>query len=358
MQLSKSKDPPHRLIELASGIDALYCSGRADVPPGFLKVIDRAKEEAQITGTEAEVIIGGSLFRVQSFGMGRYPYRLDHEHGIIGLTDSEKLPAVKVQPRAAFLHGVGSRAAVDWFQAVLESEVDSVQLTCSRLDLHSDWQGWQLDGDDRKRFVCRADSRVTYESGGAFTGFAFGKRKTKTIVARIYDKTEEIKLTGNAYWEDAWGPQFDKDLPVLRVEFEFGRQGLSEYGIRTPYEAIDAAPALWMAGTDWLSYRIPCDDGTRSRWAVAPEWEAIRRSSLVEKPCGLDRVYKGIERGKMERIVPNLTGYLVSYAAIFGFDTSEEACTELIGVVDGFCASRDLSFDKRRRARRRKFGLP
>jgi hypothetical protein len=49
---------------------------------------------------------------------------------------------------------------------------------------------------------------------------------------------------------------------------------------------------------------------------------------------------------------------LVSYAAIFGFESAEEACGELGSMVDGFCESRGLSFDKRRRARRREFGLP
>lgn len=358
MQLANGDSQRGGLVELASGIDALYCSGRADLPAGFLRLIDRAKDEAQVTGREAEVVLGGSVFRVQSFGMGRYPYRLDHEHGVVAVTDSEKLPAVKIQPRASFLHGVGAKAGIDWFRTILEDEVGSVQLTCSRLDLHSDWQGWQLDGNDRSRFVCQASTRVLYEDGGAFTGFVFGKRKTKTIAVRIYDKSAEVKLTGNAYWDDIWGPGLNKDLPVLRVEFEFGRQGLSEFGIRSPYEAIEAAPGLWMAGTEWLSYRTSSNDGTKSRWGIAPEWQAIRRSALVEAPCGLERVYKGIERGKGERIVPNLVGYLVSYAAIFGFDSAEQACEELVGVIDGFCESRGLSFDKRRRARRREFGLP
>lgn len=358
MRVVNDNERHGRLVELASGIDALYCSGRADLTPEFLRLVDRAKDEAQVTGREAEVVLGDHVFRVQSFGMGRYPYRLEHEHGVIAATDSEKLPAFRIQPRAAFLHGVGAREAIDWFRGILEGEVGSVQLTCSRLDLHSDWQGWQLDGDDRSRFVCRASNRVLYEDGGSFTGFAFGRRKTKTIAARIYDKSVEIKRTGNAYWEDVWGPGIDNDVPVLRVELEFGRQGLSEYGIQTPYEAIEAASGLWMAGTSWLSYRTPGDDATKSRWEVAPEWEAIRRSALVEAPCGLERIYKGIERGNGERIVPNLVGYLVSYAAIFGYESAEQACDELVKVADGYCDSRGLSFEKRRRARRREFGLP
>src|SRR5664280_3327267 len=113
-----------------------------------------------------------------------------------------------------------------------------VRLTCSRLDLHSDWQGWRLDGDDRSRFLCKASTRVLYEDGGSFTGFVFGKRKTKTIAARIYDKTAEVKQTGNAYWDDIWGPGLDRDLPVLRVEFEFGRQGSVSYTHLRAHETV------------------------------------------------------------------------------------------------------------------------
>jgi hypothetical protein len=346
------------LVELASGIDALYCSGRADLPLEFLRELDQAREAAQITGVEVAILIGGAVFRVQAFGWGRYPYRLVHDFGMVGVTDSQKLPAIKIQPRAHFLHGQGASAGIDWFRQVLEAEVGPVLLTCSRIDLHSDWRGWELHGDDRSHFVCKATSRVLYEEGEVFTGFSFGKRKTKTVLARIYNKTAEIQKTGSAYWEDIWGPEFDRDLPVLRVEFEFGRQGLAEFGLQSPEEAIEAAGCLWVAATEWLSYRLPSDDGTKARWAVAPEWEAVRRSGVVESPCGLSRVYEGLQRGRFQKIVPNLTGYLVSYAAIFGFDSVEETCEELVEVVKGSCLSRDLSFEKRVLARRRQFGFP
>ena len=95
-------------------------SGRADPDaPGFSRLVDRAKDEAQVTGREAPRRSSGNrVFRVQSFGMGRYPYRLDHEHGVIAATDSEKLPAVQDSaPGGGILHGVGAWAAgrlVSW----------------------------------------------------------------------------------------------------------------------------------------------------------------------------------------------------------------------------------------------------
>jgi hypothetical protein len=104
------------LVELASGIDALYLSGRCRVPDEFLNRLDRAREEAEITGAEVPVPVGEAEFRVQSHGFGMYRYNLAHRHGTVGVSSSTKLPGLRIQPRAAFIHGVGAMNVVDWFR--------------------------------------------------------------------------------------------------------------------------------------------------------------------------------------------------------------------------------------------------
>lgn len=347
------------LVELASGIDALYCSGRVKVPGEFLKVLDRAREEAEITHRDVPIPVGDATFRVQERGLGKYRYNLVHPHGVVGVSPSEKLPALRIQPRAEFIHGVGAQEAVDWFRKELEAECWAIQLTTSRLDLHADWQGWELAGDDRQHFVCRSEDRVMHEHGDLLTGFQFGQRRTKTISGRIYDKTREIQKSGAAYWEDIWGEQYDHDQRVLRVEFEFGRQGLAEFGISSPEDAIDAAGALWSYATsEWLTLRMPTSDCTKSRWPVASEWNRIRWATVAGSGCGLERVYEGRRRGEFKMLVPVLVGYLVHYAAVFGIDTVEETCGVLVDVVRTSCVSRGLSFEKRVAELRRKLALP
>ena len=61
-------------------------------------------------------------------GWGKYSYCLRHRHGQVGLTASSALPAVRVQPRAEFLHGAGPLAAVAWFEEVLGQAVGPVRL--------------------------------------------------------------------------------------------------------------------------------------------------------------------------------------------------------------------------------------
>jgi hypothetical protein len=105
----------------------------------------------------------------------------------IGFSTSRHLPTVRVQPRSEFLHAVGPEAAVATLREVLEPELGQLRLWINRVDLFADWQGWVLSLDDAQRFVCRAEARRTYELGGTLTGFEFGSRKTKTLLARLYD---------------------------------------------------------------------------------------------------------------------------------------------------------------------------
>jgi hypothetical protein len=242
------------IVKLASGIDAMYLSGRCPVPDEFLDRLERAKEEVEITGVEVPIPVRDAEFRVQKHGFGKYRFNLAHQHGTVGVSSSTKLPALRIQPRATFIRGVGAGKVVDWFRDQLEAAYDPIQLTVGRIDLHADWQGWELKGEDRSNFVCRSDDRVMYEFDDRFTGFLFGHRKNKTISGCIYDKTWELRKTGAAYWEDRWEEKYDPERPVLRVVFEFGRQGLAEFGIGSPEEAIEASAGLWSYATEnWLS---------------------------------------------------------------------------------------------------------
>jgi hypothetical protein len=305
------------LVELASGVDAMYLSGRTTIPLWVERGLEGARKHAEKVGGPEPIWLGHTQFEVAPRSFGRYRYCLVHENGRVGVTASTVLPALRIQPRAEFLHGVGAKAAAQWFEAQLESVCGAIELSVTRLDLHADFQGWDLVGEDRHRFVCRARSRTLYEEEESFTGFTFGKRRTHTVSARIYDKTVEMRRSRAGYWVDIWGRDYDPERPVIRVEFEFGSQGLAEFGIRSPEQAVDAAGGLWShATTDWLSLRLPGSDATRSRWPVAPEWEQVRRARLSDDAHGLERMHEGRRLATIEGITPALVGYLVSYGAL------------------------------------------
>jgi len=202
------------LAIVASGIDSLYLSGGAASPESLWPVLKEYKEAAQEADAPIEFTLAGEEVAMRAGGLGRYTFRLDHQYGVVGLTISKAFPILRFQPRAEFLHGVGPRNMVAWLSGWMCDVLDKVRLTVARVDVFADTTGWALEASDRRRFLCRADLRDTHEKGEAWTGFEFGRRKGGNVMARIYDKSHEVREhPGKAWWFDIWG---DRLRPKLR----------------------------------------------------------------------------------------------------------------------------------------------
>ena len=359
MALIDTQDPAESLRELASGVDALYLSGRAFIPESVLRDLDVAKSEAVASNNAVVFSLGGEEMLLKPHGFGKYRYCLDHPYGRIGITQSEQLPAVTIQPRAEFLHGAGPRLAVEWFRDVLESMCGVIEFGVRRLDLFADFQGWAITGDERSSFLCRADDLATYEASGAFNGLQFGKRASGTISARLYDKTIESAKTGSAYWADIWGDGFDKAQSVLRVEFEIARTALRQFGVSTPEEVLDATGALWNSLTStWLSHRAETPDSNRSRWPVSSQWELVQRARVGENAYGISRVYAGKRSGMIAKLMPGLVGYLASLGALTDSESYGDLEPKLREHVVNYADWSGLALRERIRSRKREYGMP
>ena len=317
--MSPGELTPASVRELASGIDALYLSGRAQLSDSLLDGLEAAKSRAQASGESVAFEFGGVAFEVAPHGWGRYPYRLAHQHGLIGLTGSSHLPAVRVQLRAEFIHGLGAEGAAQVFVDVLGWALGRLELTVSRADLFADFQGWPLTAEDRTRFVTRATHRNTFEKHGLLRGLVFGRRTGGALSARIYDKTAEMAKSGATWLLDEWGAAYQPDERVLRVEFEFGRTVLRELGVNRLGELFAKLGGLWAYATeDWLSFRSVGADDTKSRWDVAPEWASVTRASLRGDAVGLERVARATRAAALWHVRNGLRGYAISYAALNG----------------------------------------
>jgi hypothetical protein len=270
--------------------------------------------------------IGELWFGVAPHGWGKYRYCLDHPIARLGFTECRHLPSVRVQPRSEFLHASGPEDVLAALHELLEPEVGPLQFSVSRLDLFVDVQGWSLGLDDAHRFVCRADGRRSYEVGGTLTGFEFGSRRSKTICARIYDKTADIEAKGTTWWHEVWGERYVEGVAVHRVEFEFGRQGLAEFSVDTAAQALEAIGDLWRYATEeWLTFRSRTPDQTRARWPMAPEWRSVQRATLRHRAVGLARLREARRHSSIARLLPGLNGYLVSLAALLGLEDIDDA---------------------------------
>jgi hypothetical protein len=248
---------------------------------------------------------------------------------------------------------VGPAAAVAGFERLLADDCAGLSFTVNRLDLFSDWQGWALDRIHRDRFACKAGAVRTFEDGGSFTGFEFGSRTTKTLSARLYDKTAEVARSGADWWPAIWGERYRPGVPVHRVEFEVGRQGLAEFGLDSPAQVLAGAGDLWRYAThDWLTYRLPATGANRSRRPLAPEWLSIQRASLCGSPIGLERITAGRRAGSIRRLFPGLAGYLATFAAVVGTAGIDDTLVALDGQLREDELGRHVPFPERIRRRR------
>jgi hypothetical protein len=315
--------------ELASGVDALYLSGRSVLTQPFLDRLEQFRSLAEQASATMPFDLGGESFGMAPHAFGRYRYCLEHADGRIGISPSHQLPAVRIQPRSAYLHTVGPEAAVARFRRTLETECTEIVFSVSRIDLYADFEGWDIGIADRTRFVCRAGSVRTYEEENRFTGFEFGRRSTKTICARIYDKTADVTRTGADWWFDIWQRDSGSSV-VIRVEFEWNREGLAQVGLSGVDETLAAAGSLWRYSTEeWLTHRSPTADSNRARWPVSPEWGQVRGASLAQHTVRADRVQRTFRSGSLRKLAPALVGYVVAFATLSGTTGIDETMSAL-----------------------------
>ncbi len=306
------------LLELCSGVDALYMSAQGAAPASLFADLEAARCAAEAADLPIDCTLGGYPVKVKPHAMGKYRYCATHELATFGFTPSEKLPVVRFQPTAVALHSLGPQGTVLWAENFLDACGIEASLHVSRLDLHSDWHGIEVKANERSNFVTYSDKRSLYEVGEELSGLNFGKRGG-ALFCRIYDKTRESNAKGTDWWPDVWGPNYDPARKVMRVEFEFSRAGLVEFGVDTPGHALAKAPELWAYATcSWLSLRVPTDDETRSRWPVDARWQHVQRSSLAGGCAPAVRIRAGQREGEMRTYRKLATGVLSSMAVPMG----------------------------------------
>ena len=191
-----------------------------------------------------------------------------------------------------------------------------MRLVVSRIDLFADIQGWEVHGDERRNFVTRATARRTFEEGDAFTGLQFGNQ-----VNGHRERTDLRQDTRHRADRCDFLAAYRRQARPGRSSHASGigvhRGVLREFGLTTPDEVLDAAGSLCglLHARVAHSARAHCDS-TRSRWPLAPEWEAIHRASMGEGSIGITRAYKGQQRGEMGKSFPGLVGRLARFGAL------------------------------------------
>jgi hypothetical protein len=90
--LSPDGLPSVAVRELASGVDAFYLSGWADLPEALLARLEVGKGQARTVEGPVPFVFGGIEFGLSPGGLHKYAYRLSHEYGELAVTASRYLP--------------------------------------------------------------------------------------------------------------------------------------------------------------------------------------------------------------------------------------------------------------------------
>jgi len=135
--------------------------------------------------------------------------------------------------------------------------------------------------------------------------------------------------------------------------------GLRDFGLSSPDEVLGAVGSLWAyLTTEWLIYRIPTSDQTKSRWPVAEWWRCVQRALVEDRPEGLERMYRGKRRGDLDRTMRALLGNLASFGALTDCYTTEEVLEQLPRFVWLHSDLAKESLTSRIWTRRHQMGLP
>ena len=343
--------------ELASGVDALYLSGNGYLSKGFLARLEEERMFADRASRPVPFELGDLVLGLAPHGWGKYRFCLDHGTGRIGFTASRRLPTVRIQPRAEFLHAAGPEGTVRHFAEILRPFVEGLVLSVARLDLFLDVEGMDLCAADRSAFVCRADEIRTYETGQVVTGFSFGSRQKQRISARLYDKTAEITARGTDWWELIWGEGHTPGAQVWRIEFEIGRAALADLELFRPDAVLAAAPSLWRYCTaEWLTLRSPTADSNRSRWPLDARWETVQSATLAHGGTELRFIRQRKRASSIRRLMPVLVGYLVAFALWAGTTDLQNTLEALSVSVGNDEIVRRMTFAERVERRRAEGG--
>ncbi len=304
---------------LAAGIDTLYVSVRGDLWDGLLPALRNMVEMAGGETVAFSIRDAGPDFLLRPHGWRGYPFWISSPRFELCLGAAAPFPPAYVQLHAPYLHLLGVDDAVQEVEEFLAVDVfhGPLEMAASRVDVYADEQGWVPEPEDFHRFACRGVRRRMYEvpaqlhaAGRRLSGFSFGAGE---VLARVYDKTLEMQVRGSTWQETVWAER-DPDRHVWRVEFQFRREALQSFGVRSVADALRARQGLWEYGTRWLSLRRPTRHTRCSRWPEAETWTQLRGARIGSPHSELVR--ERVRQADELRLVRGFVGYATSLTAM------------------------------------------
>ena len=319
------------------GIDSLYLSYPGELSPEMEAKLKALKVQAQGKGYEAakaQLQLGDHVFEVKDKSSGMFAFSLaDGAFDIrLSASRSKKLPMAYVQVRSGLLAHKAASAIEDELRGLLSLLGTVHAPKVSRVDLFADFassenmEGWQRDA-----WVTRASAVHQYAEDRTFTGWSIGAGAA--LMARLYHKLLECKKSGKEYLLNLWTEAgWDGLHPVWRLEFEFRREVLAQFGLDSLPLVLEHRNGLWSyASTEWLKLCVPSeDDKTRSRWPIHPLWVALASIDWETEGGPLSRVFTPTRAPSLSWLGTRTLSLIASVASVKGCRDYETATMGLL----------------------------
>lgn len=322
----------HGIDTIVFTMDVRWGSTQTDAkghmrPFTWFEVLKGLKAEAKTAGKNVPGVVrhetGDWLFEMQGWGSNGYEWMLNSPEmtwKVGNWLEPTSRPSMMVEVRAETLWTVGVYAAVDRCRRLVEHVGGHiVDIKVNRLDVCMDvmidddqFQPGEIDAG----MVCRANNASHWFVRRRLTGVGIGG-PTSELKARLYDKPEEIKVSGKHWMYAAWGMEGPDDIPegkrIIRVEFQMRREKLKELGYGDLSDVLERIPDLW----DYLTKRWlrMADDASKhhTMQTVRPWWAMVQaaytRGSRI-CPVIPAKAVKASERQMMAQILGVFTSLL------------------------------------------------
>lgn len=304
---------PVRLV--GARCDALVIAYRVEIEPELAEYIAGRAELAASFGRVEFVRTLDQHVLTMQMKRTRAPERFYLENGdarvIIDLKapGAKRIEGVPVPPwtvevtmRATTIAQLGVREAIKQSNAIATAIAGDRMLVrgarVRRFDLAADFEGWPaLSEIDAGSFVKPGRAKVgefakirTYAtSAQVVTGFTIAAGAP--VMARIYDKTAELKAQGDEYKREVERAQWEacgwKGGDVVRVEFQLRGEALDDLqrgdgGLRDPSKLPEQLDPVWRYCTEsWLRLVRPGTATRLSRAHVDELWRAVQAVRFI-----------------------------------------------------------------------------
>jgi hypothetical protein len=338
-------------MALVSNIDTLYASVLVEdytvVAAALLEDLQEKLEQRFIfrSRTPQYVALGGVNFQCVN-GTYSWSYGLKCNDFILYLAhrDNSANYPLYVEFRQEYLWQEGHLKAWDKFIVFFQKcGFKYIKSKISRADLccHTDLQILDLDNLTYLHFDPRCktykdetfstkppqdedevDLLEVFSTGNKYTGFRIGKGKP--LMARIYDKTEEIKISQKGWFFTIWEQEgLDISKTITNIEFEIKREWFWNFQIDTVEDLFENLGSVWFYLTNnYLSFRYH-DNDRRSRRTICEWWQEIRVATF-DFDGSLLAKRKQVELN-IDKAVYGVFGYATSLAAALGYDHLDKA---------------------------------